>query len=255
MGQGRIDVEGLLGGAPLLPLGHDRQGAHVVQAVRELDQEHPPVARHCNEHLADGGGLLGLFRVELETVELGDAVDDPGHDRPETAFDVLEGDAGVLDGVVEQGGGHRVGVEAEARHDGGDGDGMGDVGLARTTVLPGMGEGRHLCRGHNPLDALVGVPERELAEHGLEHVAERVGTRLVIRHPCQGYHPSTLPDGPCDPGLAGGPDSAERGALSGVFCSWRACADAAAAGWWPPPRLLPRPQRLGRRRCVRPPRA
>jgi len=36
VGQGRIDVEGLLGGAPLLPLGHDRQGAHVVQAVREL---------------------------------------------------------------------------------------------------------------------------------------------------------------------------------------------------------------------------
>ena len=81
VGQGRVDVEGLLGRAALLPLGHDGEGAHVVQPVGQLDEQDPPVVGHGHEHLADGGGLLGLLGVELEAVELGDAVDHPGHAR------------------------------------------------------------------------------------------------------------------------------------------------------------------------------
>ena len=56
-----VDVAGLLGRATLLPLGHDRQGPHVVKPVRQLDHEHTPVARHGHEHLAHRRGLLCLF--------------------------------------------------------------------------------------------------------------------------------------------------------------------------------------------------
>ncbi len=101
MGQRRVDVEGLLGGAPLLPLGHDGERAHVVQPVGQLDEQDPPVVRHGDEHFADGRRLLRLLRVELEAVELGDAVDHPGHPFAEGGFDGVEGEPGVLDGVVE----------------------------------------------------------------------------------------------------------------------------------------------------------
>ena len=100
--QGGVDVAGLLGRAALLPLRHDRQGAHVVEPVGELDDEHPPVPRHGDEHLAHRRGLLGLLGVEAQPVELGDPVHDRRHRRAELLSDLGEGDAGVLDGVVKQ---------------------------------------------------------------------------------------------------------------------------------------------------------
>ena len=83
VGQRRVDVEGLLGRAPLLPLRHHGDGAHVVEPVGQLDDEDPPVVGHGHEHLAHRGRLLGLLRVELEPVELGDPVDDGRHLGPE----------------------------------------------------------------------------------------------------------------------------------------------------------------------------
>ena len=41
VGQRGVDVEGLLGRAALLPLGHDGQGPHVVEPVGQLDQRAP----------------------------------------------------------------------------------------------------------------------------------------------------------------------------------------------------------------------
>ena len=91
VGQRGVDVEGLLGGAALLPLRHHGDGAHVVQPVGQLDDEHPPVLGHGHEHLAHRGRLLGLLGVELEPVELGDAVDDGRHLGPELLGHVARG--------------------------------------------------------------------------------------------------------------------------------------------------------------------
>ena len=71
----RIDIQGLLRGPTLLVLWHHRQCPHVVETVRKLDHQHPPIRRHGDEHLADGGCLLGLFRVEGQPVKLGDPFD------------------------------------------------------------------------------------------------------------------------------------------------------------------------------------
>ena len=139
VGQRRVDVEGLLRRAPLLPLGHDGQRPHVVQPVGQLDQQHPPVVGHGHEHLADGRGLLRLLGVELEAVELGHPVDHLGHPVAEGRPDRLEGEAGVLHRVVQQGGRHGLRVEAQLGHDGRHGDGVRDVGLARAPELPLVG--------------------------------------------------------------------------------------------------------------------
>ena len=148
VGQRRVDVEGLLGRAPLLPLGHDGERAHVVQPVGQLDQQDPPVVGHGDEHLADGRRLLRLLGVELEPVQLGHPVDDPGHPLAEGLLDGLERQPGVLHGVVEEGGGHGLLVEAELGHDRRHGDRVRDVGLARAPELALVGRcggpaGRH----------------------------------------------------------------------------------------------------------------
>ena len=107
----------------------------------ELDDQDPEVLRHRHEHLAHRGRLLGLLGVELDAVELGDAVDDGGDVGAEVGLEVLEGEAGVLDRVVEEGGGDGDVVEAEVGHDAGDGERVLDVGLARAAGLAPVGVG------------------------------------------------------------------------------------------------------------------
>ncbi len=162
--QRRVDVEGLLRRAALLPLGHHGQGAHVVQTVGQLDQQDPPVLGHGDEHLADGRRLLRLLRVELQPVELGHPVDHPGHTLAEGRADVVEGETRVLHGVVEQGGGDRLSVEAQLGHDGRDGDGMGDVGLARSAELAFVGRGSGSAGLDDGARVVVRPVARELAE-------------------------------------------------------------------------------------------
>ena len=60
---------------------------------------------------------MRLLRVELEALELGDAVDDAGDVGTELGGDVVERDVRVLDGVVQQGGGDRDVVESEVGDD------------------------------------------------------------------------------------------------------------------------------------------
>ena len=133
--QRRVDVDRLLRGAFLLPGRHRGDRAHVVQAVRQLDDQHPQVLRHRDEHLAHRGGLLCLLGVELDPIELGDAVDDHRDLVTELALDVGQRDAGVLDGVVQQRRGDGDVVQAQLGDDLGHRDGVGDVGLAGLPVL------------------------------------------------------------------------------------------------------------------------
>ena len=127
--QGRVDVPGLFCSPALLPLGHHRQGPHVVQPVGQLDDEHAPVTRHGDEHLAHRGGLLRLFRVETEPVQLRHAVHDPRDRRAELLLDLGQGDSCVLHGVVKQRRGSAHGVQTEIGDDGRHCDRVGDVGL------------------------------------------------------------------------------------------------------------------------------
>ena len=76
-GERRIDVERVLGDAGALALRHELQGAHVVQAVGELDQEHARVIGDGEQKLAEILGLLGVLGGEVELAELGQAVDQP----------------------------------------------------------------------------------------------------------------------------------------------------------------------------------
>jgi hypothetical protein len=97
VGDRRVDLQRLAGDAAALVGAHRVQRAHVVQPVGQLDEDHAHVARHRQQHLAEVFGLRVLDRLELDLVELGDAVDQVG-DRtlPNLLADLGLGDVGVL---------------------------------------------------------------------------------------------------------------------------------------------------------------
>ena len=77
---------------------------------------------------------------------------------PKSRLEVVEGDAGVLDGVVEQGGGHGDVVEAEVGDDPGHRQRVLDVGLARPPVLPAVGLGGGEVGAGDPRGGRLRVP-------------------------------------------------------------------------------------------------
>jgi hypothetical protein len=127
IGDGSIDVQSLLGDAALLLRAHHMQGAHVVEAVGQLDQDDAHVACHCQQHLAEILGLrLGLV-LELDLVQLGDAIHQSGHRLAEFLGNLGGADAGIFHHVMQQGGDQGLRIELPFGQDFRHGQGMGDV--------------------------------------------------------------------------------------------------------------------------------
>ena len=132
VGEGGVDLQGFLGDPLLLLGGHVLQGAEVVQAVRQLDNNDAHVLRHGDEHLAEvlRPPLLPLeVRQLVELADLGLPLHDAAHRGAEAALQLLGRYPAVLQGVVEEACGHRVGVHLQAGQNLGHGHGVGDVGL------------------------------------------------------------------------------------------------------------------------------
>ena len=137
-GERRIDVHGFLGDADAL-FGIDViEGAHVVQPVGELDQQHAHVARHGEQQLAQVFGLRRLLGDQIELGDLGEPVDQRGDLLAELLLDLLVRRLRVLDRVVQQGRGDGGIVELHLGEDGGDFERMIEIGLARGALLVAM---------------------------------------------------------------------------------------------------------------------
>ena len=134
-GQRRVDLERLLRHAPPALGLHVLERAHVVQPVRELDQQHADVGRDRNQQLAEVLGLLRLPGDEVELLDLGQTLDEVADLLAELLVDLGAGDVGVLDHVVQQRGGDGGVVELELGQDGGNFEGVGEEGIARGPLL------------------------------------------------------------------------------------------------------------------------
>ena len=133
-----VDVERLARLVDLLLLCERVDRAHVVQAVGELDQDDADVRRHRDHHLAVVLGLRLVARLEGQAGELRDAVDKARDLLAEGLLDLLQRRGRVLDGVVEQRGAQRLGVEPHPRADLGDPDRVDDEVLAGLPPLVGV---------------------------------------------------------------------------------------------------------------------
>ncbi len=138
MGKRRVDIHGFAGDG-LLALGLQvLEGAHVVQAVGQLDEHHAHVGHHGQQHLAHVFGLAVFAVGELDLVDLRDAVDDVRYLVAESGVDFLAGSGRVFDRIVEQAGGDGRRVKLHLGQDFRHFEGVNDVGLAGGAHLPGM---------------------------------------------------------------------------------------------------------------------
>ena len=102
VGQGRVDVHGLLTLGNLLFGGLVLHGADVVEPVGNLDKHHPDVLAHGHEHLPQIFHLGLLPGGEIRPGQLGDALHQFGNGGAEKLLNFLMGSVGVFNAVVEQ---------------------------------------------------------------------------------------------------------------------------------------------------------
>ncbi len=156
--QGGVDVEGFASDALALFLaGNEFQGAHIVQAVGQLDHQHPHVAGDGQDELAQVFGLAGVLGGQLQPRQLGHTLHQLADLGAEQLVDVGAGDRGVLDHIVQQGGDDGGGVQPivgqYARHL----DRMGEVGVA----------GRASLRAVHAHGVDIGAIEQRLVRRGV----------------------------------------------------------------------------------------
>ena len=168
VGDGRVDVAGLLGDRNPPLLGQVAERPHVVQAVGQLDEDDADVIDHRQQHLAEVLGLPLLARREADGADLRHAFDDVGDFRAEELLDALDGRQRVFDDVVEQAGGDGHDVELHVGEEVGNRQGMDQIRLSRVADLSPVLEGREDVGPPEQLDVGVRAVGPDLFEQIFE---------------------------------------------------------------------------------------
>src|SRR5713226_8584810 len=164
VGDRRVDVESFAGDALLLGGLEVFQSAHVVQAIGELDEYHANVVHHGQQHFADAFGLTGFRGHDIEASNLGDARDEASDLGAKALLNAGDGELGVFDDVVKQGGGEGGGVESHVGKDVGHFEQMREVGIAGTAELIAMAFSGDLIGAANDPRVFGGAVVAELGE-------------------------------------------------------------------------------------------
>ena len=157
VGDGRIDLHRFERLFELLLRDHVFHRAHIVQPVGDLDEDDADVLRHRHEHFAEVFHLLVLAARELHAGELCDALHDIGYLAAELPGDVLVGDGGVLNAVVQQRRDDAVLVQPHLRADLRGGDAVRHIRRAGLALLPAVGAVGQLKRRAHPAEIDAGV--------------------------------------------------------------------------------------------------
>ena len=161
VGDRRVDVERLLGDLDAALLRQVVERPHVVQAIRQLDEDDADVVHHRQQHLAEVLGLALLARRERDGADLRHPFDDVGDFRAEELGDPLGRGQRVFDDVVEQAGGDRHDVELHVGEEVRNLERVNEIRLTRVADLPLVLERRKDVRPPEQLE--VGL--RAVAPH------------------------------------------------------------------------------------------
>ena len=125
------DSAALFGGEPV-------QRTHVVQPIRQLDQDDPRILGDGQQQLAVVLDLAFLPRGERQVGDFGEPIDDLRDLGTELAFDIVDGNVGVFHNVVQQPAGNRGGIQMQVGENACNLHAMGDIRLTRMAHLTGM---------------------------------------------------------------------------------------------------------------------
>ncbi len=114
------------------------EGAHVVQAVGELDEDDADIVDHGKHHFAEVLGLRFFSGREIDFADLGYTLDDVGNLFAELLANFNGGDRGVFDGVVEETGGDGDGIHLHVGENVADFERMHEVRFAGRAGLSGV---------------------------------------------------------------------------------------------------------------------
>ena len=135
-GKWGVDFHRLAGDAlATVELADRTDGAHVVQPVGQFDEQDTNVLAHRQDELAEILGLLGAIRLQFEAGQLGHAIDEASDFSPELLGHLRQGNAGILDDIMQQSGADRGRIQPIAGQNIGHRQRMDDVGLAIVTLL------------------------------------------------------------------------------------------------------------------------
>ena len=108
----------------------------IMEAVRELYDDHADILRHGDEHLPQVLGLLlHLIDIQIDLGQLRDAVHEEGDIRIELPLQLLKRHAGILHHIVEESRGDRLPVHLQIRKNDGNTNRVDDIGLTRLSLL------------------------------------------------------------------------------------------------------------------------
>ena len=102
MGKWGINFHGFFGNALLLVFSEVFKRPHIVQAVRQFDQDNTDVLRHSHEHLAMIFSQLLLVRLVLNFTELGNSIDNHAHIRTKLSFQIIQGRICIFHHVMQE---------------------------------------------------------------------------------------------------------------------------------------------------------
>ena len=151
VGDGRVDVQGLLPDGQSSPLRHVAERTHVVQPVGQLDENDANVVDHGEQHLAEVFRLSFLARGEGDGADLGDTFHDMSHFGPKQFSHPLDRGECVLNDVMEQTSRNRDVIQTHVRHQGSHLEGVGHIRLTGTSNLTGMLGRREVIRSPQQL--------------------------------------------------------------------------------------------------------
>ncbi|MNX54858.1 hypothetical protein D3C86_856010 [compost metagenome] len=152
-----IDFQGLAADALALLRLDVLEGAHVVQAVSQLDQQDPHVLRNRKDELAQVLGLARVLSLKLQSRQLGHALDQDSDLFAEHGGDVVARRRSVLDDIMQQGGDDGRRIQLVVGQNTRDLDRMREIGIARGPQLRAV----HLHR----ID--IGLVEQGLVRGGV----------------------------------------------------------------------------------------
>ena len=125
---GRIDFHGLSGNLLLLCRRLVFQGPHIMKAVRQLYHDNPDILGHGQEHFTQVFRLhfllicglvfpVSLIAGEINLLQLGDAVYQQRHIRPEFFFDFRLCHDGIFHHIMKEPGLNRFFIQFQIRKD------------------------------------------------------------------------------------------------------------------------------------------